>query len=251
MTAALGDWIGWRATLVAISLIAVAVAGAIHWTVPSGGRGVRASGRAVWGVLTHRVLAQAMAVTLFQMAAQFATYAVIVVYLADRYGIGPAILPVALFGFGVGGVVGNVLAMRLVDRLGAELLIQGSLTSSGLIFLALQALPGGLVLGIVLLTLWAVAGMALFAPQQTRLIRLAPEQANLLLALNGSAIYLGMAGGAALSGLMLTAIGVTYLPLASAGLIGLALVGFLISERSSRAAGAGGEEPDWARRRRT
>jgi ABC-type bacteriocin/lantibiotic exporter with double-glycine peptidase domain len=51
----------------------------------------------------------------------------------------------------------------------------------------------------------------LFIPQQQRLLTMAPEHANVLLALNNSALYLGIAGGAALGGLALLALAVTQL----------------------------------------
>ncbi|GHO83140.1 hypothetical protein KSZ_11460 [Dictyobacter formicarum] len=38
----------------------------------------------------------------------------------------------------------------------------------------------------------------LFIPQQQRLLNVVPEHANVILALNNSALYLGIAGGAAM-----------------------------------------------------
>jgi predicted MFS family arabinose efflux permease len=43
----------------------------------------------------------------------------------------------------------------------------------------------------------------LFIPQQQRLLNIAPEHANVILALNNSALYLGIAGGAAVGGFAL------------------------------------------------
>ena len=82
-----------------------------------------------------------------------------------------------------------------------------------------------------------VAGMILFAPQQNRLISLAPQQANLLLALNGSAIYLGMASGAALAGVLYADSGTDWLALVSAILVLLALIGGYLSERAVKQRG--------------
>jgi predicted MFS family arabinose efflux permease len=50
---------------------------------------------------------------------------------------------------------------------------------------------------------WGSSFAPLFIPQQQRLLTIAPEHANVLLALNNSALYLGIAGVAAVGGLAL------------------------------------------------
>lgn len=233
ITAWLGAQIGWRATLVVIAGLAAAVALAVCLTVPGGARGTRSSARMVLGVLTDRTLAPALSVTLFQMAGQFATYAVVAVYLTQRFGMSGDLLPAALFTYGVGGVLGNILATRLVDRFGPDRLILGSLSMIGLVFLAQLVIPATPVIAFALMLVWAISGMVLFAPQQVRLMALAPERGTLLLALNGAGLYVGMAGGAALSGLLLERVGVSVLPAASAILISAAIIGYLLSRRQT------------------
>jgi DHA1 family inner membrane transport protein len=50
---------------------------------------------------------------------------------------------------------------------------------------------------------WGVAGFGMMAPQQSRLAAASPAQAPLLLSLNSSMMYFGMALGAAAGGAML------------------------------------------------
>jgi MFS transporter, DHA1 family, inner membrane transport protein len=50
-----------------------------------------------------------------------------------------------------------------------------------------------------------------FIPQQQRLLNIATAHTNLILALNNSALYLGIAGGAAVGGLALHWVAVTQL----------------------------------------
>ena len=232
LTAFAGSVIGWRATLVLIAGLAGVVALAVAVKVPPGGRGERSNPTVVLHTLIDPVLAPAISVTFFQMAAQFATYAVIAAYLADRFAIGEAILPFALFTFGIGGILGNWIATRLGDSLGPSRLIKISLGMTAVVFLGLQMSPDHPALAFIALGAWSVAGMLLFAPQQARLISLQPDRANLLLALNGSAIYLGMAGGAALSGILYASSGSEWLALVSAVLVMLALASGLLSERA-------------------
>ncbi|MDX8504787.1 hypothetical protein RFM40_05445 [Mesorhizobium sp. VK22E] len=53
------------------------------------------------------------------------------------------------------------------------------------------------------LIVWSFTGWATFAPQQSRLLSIEPENGPLVIALNNSTIYLGSALGAALGGLLI------------------------------------------------
>jgi predicted MFS family arabinose efflux permease len=88
--------------------------------------------------------------------------------------------------------------------------------------------------GAIMLLLWGMSFALLFIPQQQRLLNLAPERANVLLALNNSALYLGIAGGAAVGGLALRWLAVTQL--ASLGVMSMliALLIVAITLRRSR-----------------
>lgn len=65
--------------------------------------------------------------------------------------------------------------------------------------------------GAIMLLLWGMSFALLFIPQQQRLLNIAPEHANVILALNNSALYLGIASGAAIGGLALHFFAVTQL----------------------------------------
>jgi len=70
-----------------------------------------------------------------------------------------------------------------------------------------------------MLLLWGMSFALLFIPQQQRLLNIAPAHANVILALNNSALYLGIAGGAAVGGLALRWLAVTQL--ASVGVLSM------------------------------
>lgn len=231
MTAIGGDLIGWRATLLVIASCAVLIAVAIWVVVPETPAGQRARLSNILDILADRILAPAIAVTAFQMAGQLATYAVIAVYLVEWLSMPAAWLPYALMTFGIGGILGNLFAMRMIDRVGPDVLILASLIGTGSVFVILQFAPPIAWISFGLLGSWAGASMVLFAPQQARLIGMRPEMANLLLALNGSAVYGGMAVGAAVGGYVYAVAGVYWLAPASAGFVLLALGSFLVSKR--------------------
>jgi DHA1 family inner membrane transport protein len=231
LTAVGGDLIGWRATLLVIAAFALVIGVAVWALVPETERGNRARLADIREILTDRILAPAISVTAFQMAGQLATYAVIAVYLVEWLQMPSEWLPFALITFGVGGIAGNIFAMRMVDRIGPDVLILGSLMCTGVVFVGIQVTVAIPWIVFSLLGAWAVASMVLFAPQQTRLIGMRPEMANLLLALNGSAVYGGMAVGSAVGGYVYGAVGVFWLAPTSAIFVVLAIGAFFLSKR--------------------
>ena len=231
MTAIGAEFIGWRATLFTIAGIAVLIAVAIWIAVPETRRGQRARLVDIGNIVRNPILAPAILVTAFQMAGQLATYAVIAVYLVDFLSIQAGWLPFALMAFGIGGIMGNIFAMRMVDRLGADALILFSLSCTGSAFVCVQVMPAETWLSLGWLGAWAAFSMILFAPQQSRLIWMYPEMANLMLALNGSAIYVGMAVGSAVGGLVYATVGAFWLAPVSTMFVLCAMVSFLLSKR--------------------
>ena len=231
----LGAAIGWRAALLVVAGFSLCTALLVWAIVPDHPRGQRASLGAIRAILTDRVLGPAISITGWQMAAQFATYSVIAVYTTARFGLPEAWLPIALAGYGTGGILGNWLATRTIDRVGPNRLILLSLLVTFGAFALLQVFGTSIYLGMTFLFVWSVAGLALFAPQQARLIALRPDAANLLLALNGSAIYVGMGVGSAISGFVSERTGTDWLALVSAMLMAAALLAYWISRRAEDA----------------
>ncbi|WP_102193832.1 MFS transporter [Microbacterium aurantiacum] len=163
------------------------------------------------------------------------TYATLI--FIPRVGDGFGMIAV-MFGYGIVSLVGNIISGRLTDRIPpsrvitiiiGSLIVVAAFGSAGLL------LPGAL--GATAAVLWFV-GCAFFnggsgVPLQARLGAMAPESAAFVLALNGSAMWVGTALGSALGGLALT-LGVApdTLPLLSTGIVGITLLAHLVSVRS-------------------
>ena len=81
------------------------------------------------------------------------------------------------------------------------------------------------------MTGWGVWMAALFTLQQQRAIAVNPERANLLLALNNSALYLGASIGAAAGGLIISSVSLAFLAPTSAAVAVLGLVALLLLPR--------------------
>jgi len=123
---------------------------------------------------------------------------------------------------------------RLSDRFSPNLLVMVFLVALLVIQLALPLVITTISSGAIMLLLWGMSFALLFIPQQQRLLTIAPEHANVLLALNNSALYLGIAGGAAMGGLALRRFAVTQL--ASLGVMSM-LIALLIVAITLRLSG--------------
>jgi DHA1 family inner membrane transport protein len=107
------------------------------------------------------------------------------------------------------------------------------------VFAAFFFAPARYPAALALLIAWAMASDVFMPSQQRRMIELAPGARGLALALNSSAIYVGMAAGSFTAGALTPALGLVSLPLASAGFLACACGALVLSNRASaRAMGA-------------
>ncbi|MEU4604644.1 MFS transporter [Kribbella sp. NPDC023972] len=115
----------------------------------------------------------------------------------------------AMFGYGLASMLGNAVTGRLTDRFTALRVL--TVVLAGLL---LDAVLGALVftlggLGVATGLLWffaaGIGNGGAAVPQQARLAALAPDSAAIVMALNGSAISLGVALGGGLGGITLAA----------------------------------------------
>jgi predicted MFS family arabinose efflux permease len=138
-------------------------------------------------------------------------------------GDGRVLAGMLLF-WGIAATVGNVLAGRLVDRFDSRTIINAGLGLAIVNFCAMPWTAGHPVSALIALAIWGLCGWGLIVPQQHRLVQIAPQVAPLLLALNNTATYAGLACSGVIGGLALLTMDPQYLSIAGAGLIAIALV---------------------------
>jgi predicted MFS family arabinose efflux permease len=201
--------VGWRGTYLFIAALGVIAAIAIFALLPSNIRGEHRSLRERLAVLTLPGVVPALLTTFFYMVGPFATFIYLAPLTTSGIGLEKAWLPAVMLAFGVGAAIGNTLGGQLADRVGANrTVIAGSLLNA--VFLALLSVVPHLDASLrapvflVLMVPWGVVAWTFLPAQVSRLVTLAGGAAPLVLSLNGSALYLGTAGGALLGGQILT-----------------------------------------------
>ena len=230
------SFMGWRATLGVVGMMALAVALWMWLQIPAGLHIVPID-RAGWLRLArHPALLLVVAVTVLQGSAQFVLYSYLVPLMQAQAGLDAARAGVIFGVLGVFGLLGNLMGARLMDRLGPARVVQIALWLMLLAFALwpLIRLSGGdwLVVGLVC-AIWGLPVFACNAAQQARLVALAPDLASASIALNSSGIFLGQAVGAAIGGWVIAGQG--YTPL-NWWAFGIMLMAIGVSVMAGRAA---------------
>ena len=232
LTSWLGALLGWRWMFGGLAMLSLLTALTIALLV-NDRRAAPSTSLASFGqVFRQRAVAWAVAMSVCHMSAQFSLFALVAPFLQQQFGVSPGQLSFALLVGGISGVAGNLLAGRLGDHLGAPRSLQLSVIGMACASGALLLLPGLPWLGMAAYGFWSMSGMSFYAPQQKRLIGLAPDLRNMLLAINASALYVGMSLGSAAGSQAWLYLGPWSLPAVALGFIGCSMATFLLSRRA-------------------
>ncbi len=146
-------------------------------------------------VMTHPQLLAILTVTLLSVSGQFAVFSVLSPVLSAGFGVTPEQLPLAFISAGIGGIAGNVLAVRAVGKFGSDAVSAASILSLVVGIAAFALAFGNFGLGLIAIFIWGLGSFAVTSLQQSRLVRVAPALASATIALNTSVLYLGQAIG--------------------------------------------------------
>jgi len=195
----------WRSAFVAIGVVAVLVAIALRWMLPSNLPGTRLSLSERIMVAFRPGIGSALLVTIFAISGSFTVFTYIA-SLSSEIGLSLVFMPLLLLAFGLGAAIGNYASGQLADKFGAGLTVRWVIILSSLTLVVFSAvayfvpapLAGWLLLA--LMVPWGVIGWGFPPAQSSRLVSLAPEAAPISLGLNASAVYVGVALGSLIGG---------------------------------------------------
>ncbi|MHB8293432.1 MAG: MFS transporter [Acidimicrobiales bacterium] len=227
-----GRVFGWRATFGLVAALGVLAAVGLIVSLPTLAATPVASLRSRLVLLADRQLAGLLVVTLLALAGGMGVYTYLLPLLALIHPSASQ-ASVLFAAFGAGGVAGNALGGVAADRLGAARTVGVVLMALAGILVLFAAAERSLIASGGLLFALGFAGWAWYPPQQHRLVERAGRAAPTALALNGSAIYLGIALGGGMGGLLMGGAGPTVLPLAAAGVVAVSLLISVLVARES------------------
>lgn len=217
---ALGDW---RWTMVFVSTLAAMSAvgvGLMLKNVPLPPKVTFA--QRVKPATDPRVALTLLTTWLYQ-SGQFVAYTYLTVVFDRAIGHNQAMVAVLLVAFGLSGTLCNLVVGRLADSMGNRRLILSMLVVLALVLASLSWASSTLWLAIPALIIWGAVGWGLLAPQQHRLVAVAPQTAPVVLGLNTSFTYIGITTAGVIGAFAIPAIGPHNLGYLGAGIVVLAL----------------------------
>jgi DHA1 family inner membrane transport protein len=234
----IGEHFGWRLSFTLVAgLAGVAFLFLIICGLPTSATPASLSLKERLKPITHARVVLVLLPALLWNVGVYIMYPYIALFLQQKLHISDVSVLLACFGLGI--VLANWISGRLSDRIGPHRLVVVFLSTLQVIQLALPLVTTTLFSGAIMLLLWGMSFALLFIPQQQRLLNIAPEHANVILALNNSALYLGIACGAAIGGLALRFFAVTQLAWIGAISIFIALLIINFSQNPTTCATSG------------
>lgn len=189
------------------------------------------------GLLRNPKILMLLAITILFIGGQFMVFTYLGPVLSRLTGASHETVGLMFGLYGVMGFVGNVVATRIVGRLGgfktSVIFLACNLTG-----LVLWTIGGGVLTlmagGIFFLGLGFAATNSI---QQARLVQVAPELASASVALNTSSVYVGQAIGSGLGGIMYAAGMLRELGMVGVGFVAVAMaIWALTRDRAPRPA---------------
>lgn len=240
----LGAWIGlrlgWRVPVSGMALITLALMAWLAWRVPASLSAPGVSFQGLGAVLRQSAVARTLALTLLYFSAIFCVFSYVGPVLQALVPMSSETLSLTISLFGVAGVAGTMVGGWATDRFGARTTLTAQLTLIACTMVLLPFARGHWPATMGLFMLWGLAGFGMMAPQQSRLANADVKHAAMLLSLNASMLYFGMALGAAVGGAASVQIGLHNLPWAGAPFV---LAGLLLLAFEPRAGRSGARLP--------
>lgn len=221
--------LGYRGVFGLVAVICLVVAAAVARRLPRMAAPPAVSLRERFAVAADRRVLTVLPVTVLGVLATMSVYIYVVPLLAATGGLTGTTVSLLLLTYGVGAILGNVWGGRLADRFGSLRTLFGVLAGF-VVLIATLPLTATTVPGAALaLFAWSAFTWSFNPPVQSLLLGLAPA-GGLVLSLNASAIYFGVALAGVLGGVVIATVGVLALPLFGAALAAV-VMGLLLTLR--------------------
>ncbi len=198
----LGQQVGWRAAYVVVSVVGLVTVVLVRLAVPEIARDGTASGRRELRAFREPQVWFTLAIGGVGFGGMFAMYSYIAPVVTDVTGQRPVVVPLFLFVFGVGSLLGTAAGGPLADRSVSRSMV-ASLVTMGVGLALFGLVAGSLVPALVLGFAVPFVSSVLVLSLQLRLMHVAGEAQNIGAALNHASLNAANALGAYLGGVVI------------------------------------------------
>jgi predicted MFS family arabinose efflux permease len=230
----IGTHFGWRVSFAAIGAASFLVAFFVWRAIPAGVRVPPLSLERWYRVFKLPALRWLTLATALTNVGSMVMLSFIAPIVKAVQGITGTALAALFFIAGIGGLIGNVLSVRMVRKLGATAVAYKCNIVAAGILLIWPFLSQWFVIVYVMQFFWSLGSAGFPAVQQARLIAVAPGLAAATIALNSSVTYLGGSIGASIGSTAWTLIQPRFMPWVGFAFILLALVCSYRGEAAAR-----------------
>jgi MFS transporter, DHA1 family, inner membrane transport protein len=193
-----GTQFGWRVSFAALGIASFIVALFVWRAIPVGVRVPPLSLERWYRVFKAPALRWLTLATALTNIGSMVMLSFIAPIVLAVQGIQGSALAALFFIAGVGGLIGNVLSVRLVRRLGASAVAYKCNLVVAVMLLIWPLFAQWFICIYIMQFLWSLGGAGFPAVQQARVIAIAPGLAAATIALNSSVTYLGGSVGASI-----------------------------------------------------
>ncbi|MCO8168086.1 MFS transporter [Pseudomonas sp. 21LCFQ02] len=219
----ISDAFGWRMAFAVVAGLALLKALLLFIWLPASRPAHAVSMREQLGILRSPLMLGHVLLSVLVFSGMFTAYTYLADMLERLAGFDGTVVGWCLMGFGAVGLIGNALGGRMVDRhpLVASLTFC-TLLSVGM--LAVVPSVGSIAALMAALIVWGINQAALFLVCHVRLMKAAPQAPAFAASLNVAGGNLGIGLGAMIGGRVIDSLGLTYLGVAAAAIVGLAIL---------------------------
>jgi predicted MFS family arabinose efflux permease len=230
----IGSTFGWRMSFIFIGVASGIIAILVWWSIPAGVRTTPLSLQRWYQVFRSPALRWLTAATALTNVGGSVMFSFLAPIAKAVQGVSGATLAALFFVSGIGGLIGNLLSVRLVRKVGAANVAYKCNIAAATMLLIWPLAAGWLSAIFVVQFLWSLGGAGFPAVQQARLVMVAPMLAAATIALNSSVTYLGGSAGATIGATAWTLMPPRFMPWVGLIFIIAALACSVRGERAAR-----------------
>jgi predicted MFS family arabinose efflux permease len=190
--AVIGGLAGWHWTLVFIAALGAAGLVGIWALLPEVPLPPAVSLNKRFSPLGDSRVAMVLATTVLAQVGTFIVYNYFSVVFDRVIGGNATVLGLLLVGWGLAGTFSNLLAGRVLDKVGSRKVVNIMLVAVMLVIVSMPLTGMHLWSAAIAITIWGGCAWGVLVPQQFRLVTLNPSMAPILVGLNTSATYVGV-----------------------------------------------------------
>lgn len=197
----LASHFGWRFAYGAIAAIAFIGCAMTAWRLPRGLAGVPVDLKTWSALFRNPAIMVLLLITIMQTSGPFVIFTFIGPVMTKLMNASAETVAGIFFTWGITGLIGNIIASRVVDSWGGW---KTSLTCTTALLIGVTgwALGSGVLIAMFVATIfWGLGFVPSNSMQQVRLVSAAPALASASVSLNTSSLYIGQAIGSGIGGI--------------------------------------------------